>query len=182
MKTLGQADAGHAVITPQRTHDLTHKHRSTPRPPLQQDAQIIFPASRARERPARSKVRTEQNETRGESRNGPKLLRRHARIRSTTRAASTGARGGAPSFLVGEPVHTDFVTRNSHGKRFHSSLLQIPPWPTLGALQTGCSWSAATYRRVRRLAARSGRSRPCACEHKRPVPGPVDFVKIMMKS
>ena len=22
--------------------------------------------------------------------------------------------------LVGEPVHTDFVTRNSHGKRFHS--------------------------------------------------------------
>ena len=54
-----------------------------------------------------------------EMRNSPKLLRRHARIRSTLLTQPARRQKEAHLlFLVGEPVHTDFVTRNSHGERF----------------------------------------------------------------
>ena len=69
-------------------------------------------------------------------------------------------------------IPTEFhavFTRNSQGQNWP----QTPPSPTHGASPTGYFWSAATSRRVQRLAARSDRSRPCACEHKPPAPAPL---------
>ena len=53
------------------------------------------------------------------------------------------------------------------------NLPQTPPSPTHEVSPTGCSWSSATFHRVRLLAARSDRSRPSACERKRPARAPL---------
>ena len=124
-----KADAEHACPRTRMqhhatTHDHTHKRRSTP-PPHCSRMLTSLPGltSRSRATPAQAHV-AKANEIRVwacEMRNIPKLLRRHARIRSTLLTQPARRQKEAHLLvLVGEPVHTDFVTRNSHGKRFRA--------------------------------------------------------------
>ena len=120
--------------------------------------------------------------------NPPKSTFTH---RQTIHAASMGT-AEAPSKMrrtlasLVDAVHADFVkvsrsqgiSRFSHGihKAVSAARKVIrlkTPSPTHGGSPTGCYWSAATSHRDRRLVARSDRSRPCACEHKRPARAPL---------
>jgi hypothetical protein len=161
-------------IAPQRTHDLTHKPRSTPQtrhsrtltslPGLKNKSKA--PGSQHKlcraKKPTNGLARCETAQT-------PLPEHTHA---SQHHSRSEHGQGGGRTLgsLVGDSV-PDFVKAVQGILNFlprSNYLPQIPPSPTHGASPTECSWSAATFRRVWRLGGRSDRSHPCACEHKRP--------------
>ena len=186
-----QAAAHQAAL---RHHALTTSHTSTGarRSPMAAGCSHHFPASKARVKHPGSQ-QTLQGEPMGFRRaKRPKThthaSQEHPHASQHPSCSQHGQGGGTEQ----KEAHLGFLGRRGpflRSRRFRQSAPdftrrsflpprkvnspQIPPSPTHGASPTGYSWSPATSHRVWRLAARSDRSRPCACEHKRSARAPL---------
>ena len=159
--------------TPQRTHDAqAQPHAAAPVQQVPHSSPGFFSAQST---PAQQTLQIQPMSGLPRSETAQKPLPEHTHASQNHPCSQPQQIGGTEQWR-----RTLGFSRRRSSRRFHTEVRfsppefkilnspQIPPSPTHGASPTGCSWSAATSHRVRRLGVRSDRSDPCACEHKRP--------------